>query len=187
MSSSAESVRLPRVPSAVRVLDGAPVAALIARAERANTAALERARTEAAEAVRREIAADVEELVAGCRREVEAMRESMLDTAVEIAAVLAESVLQRELGADLDLSGVVRKCLASTTAEPSECTVRVHPDAVAGLERAGVAARVEVVADPELQRGEVRLDTPVGMLVHDPAAALAQARDALLAELEEGR
>jgi hypothetical protein len=55
------------------------------------------------------------------------------------------------------------------------------------LERSGLGARVTLRADADLARGEVRLDTPVGTLVHDPLAVLAQARDALLTELGAAR
>jgi flagellar biosynthesis/type III secretory pathway protein FliH len=163
----------------VVVSESGAFAALLERSQAAVAAAREEGR--------RAALAEVEALVAGCRREVEAMRESMLDSAVEIATVLAEAIVKRELEADGDLSGVVRACLAGTNADAGNCAVRVHPDALPALERSGIGARVALRADADLARGEVRLDTPVGTLVHDPLAALAQARDALLAELGAAR
>jgi flagellar biosynthesis/type III secretory pathway protein FliH len=171
MHSSADRIKLPVAPTGVHVSNGAFFAALGTAREEGRRAAL----------------AELEEFVAACRREVDAMRESMLDSAIEIASVLAEAVVQRELAADDDLSGVVRHCLAGTNEPTAACAVRVHPDALPALERSGLGARVTLRADADLARGEVRLDTPVGTLVHDPLAVLTQARDALLAELGAAR
>lgn len=188
MSSSPETTQviLPVAerPFAVRAHDGAvPVADLVRRADAATLRRVEQVRQEVLGSARAEMATEVEQIVRGCQAEVAALRESLLDNAIELGAVLAEAVIGRELERDLDLASVVRGCFERAGAETSSCRVRVHPDAVAGLERAGITQRVEVVADLDLARGEVRLDTPVGTLVHDPRAALAQARDALLAQL----
>lgn len=171
MNSSADRIRLPAAPTGVHVSNGAFYAALGTAREEGRQAAL----------------AELEEFVNACRREVESMRESMLDSAIEIATVLAEAVVQRELATNDDLSGVVRHCLASTSESTSTCAVRVHPDALPALERSGLAARITMRGDADLARGEVRLETPVGTLVHDPLVVLAEARDALLTELGAAR
>jgi|GEM_PF-6456059 len=184
MNSSVETARvavpIAERPFAVRALDGAArVGQLVRRAEVAN----ERRVIEAEERARAEVAAELAEFVRGCRAEVEALKESLLDNAIELGAVLAEAAIQRALDDDLDLAPAVRACFERSGADAGSCRVRVHPDAVASLERAGLTERVEVAGDLDLARGEVRLDTPVGTLVHDPKQALAQVRDALLTQL----
>lgn len=188
MNSSADSARVLLAtnerPAAVRAVDGSVgVAALVRRAQAASDRRVEEARAAALEDARREVAAEVAELVRGCHAEVDALKESLLDNAIELGAVLAEAAVHRSFAGELDLAPTVQACFARSGAEAGTCRVRVHPDAVASLERAGITERVEVVADLDLTRGEVRLDTPVGTLVHDPNEALAQVRDALLTQL----
>lgn len=187
MNSSADTRRIQVVtthrPSAVRVADQFSVADLVQRVEASAAARVENARREIEDRVRSEVADQVEAVVRGCQAEVDALRESLLDSAIELGSVLAEAAVHQKIEAGLDLGSAVRACFERSGSEPSEVRVRVHPDALAALAASGVADRFECVGDRDLEPGEVRLDTPVGVLVHDPMQALGQARDALLTHL----
>jgi hypothetical protein len=187
MNSSAEPHRIQlttaEIPNSVRVASDLSVADLVRRVEASAATRLEAARREIEDRVRAELADEVEALVRGCRAEVELLSESLLDSAIELGAVLAEAAVHQRIDVGLDLAPAVRACFERSGAERSACRVRVHPDALAGLSLNGIAERFECVADRDLEPGEVRLDTPVGVLVHDPLQALGQARDALLTQL----
>lgn len=188
MNSSPDPARIALAaherPRAVRAHDGAiGVAALVRRVEAACEARVVRVAEEAERRARTEMAAEVETLVRGCRDEVDLLRDSLLDNAIELAAVLAETAVHQALAGGIDVAPAVRACFERSGADAATCRVRVHPDALAALESAGITDRLDCKGDRDLAPGEVRLDTPVGTLVHEPFAALEQARDALLTQL----
>ncbi|MGI8741737.1 MAG: FliH/SctL family protein [Bryobacteraceae bacterium] len=87
---------------------------------------------------------------------------------VKLALAIARRVLHRELTVDPDaLLGIVKSALAKLDSRELH-SIRIHPDHAAALQQElqqmGLPARVEVVADPALERGAVILDTTRGAL-----------------------
>ncbi|MGH9672391.1 MAG: FliH/SctL family protein [Bryobacteraceae bacterium] len=96
------------------------------------------------------------------------MRRHMEEDLVKLATMIARRVLHRELTADPEaLLGIVRAALARVSARDLH-RVRVSPPAAPLLEKflAGMhlPQRIEVVADPALERGALALETTRGQL-----------------------
>lgn len=118
-----------------------------------------------------------EQFVENSQKEVTAFA---IELGVEIAGVL----LKRELDAgELDVEKLVRNTLAASKVGRGECVVHVSPADHARL--AGVPFRkgTNIVSDPDIAPGHVEVETPQGLLVHDPNAALAAIREELLGHL----
>jgi flagellar assembly protein FliH len=101
---------------------------------------------------------------------------------VGLALAIARRVLRRELTVDPEaLQGVVKAALERIDARELH-RVRTHPEHAAHiaqqLERIGIPRRVEVAADPVLERGAVVFETTRG--------ALDASVDTQLAEIERG-
>lgn len=87
---------------------------------------------------------------------------------VKLSVAIARRILNRELATDPDaLEGLVHAALAKLQAR-DVWHVRVPPSALQTtlgcIERAGVTANVNVVADASLQTGDLLIDTPAGEL-----------------------
>jgi len=101
---------------------------------------------------------------------------------VKLAIAIARRVLHRELTVDADaLLGIVKAALEKLDSRELH-RIRIHPDSAASLrqhlERIGVPARIEVTADPALERGAVIFETVRG--------ALDASIDTQLSEIERG-
>lgn len=101
---------------------------------------------------------------------------------VKLAIAIARRVLHRELTVDADaLLGIVKAALEKLDTRELH-RVRIHPESAQSLgqqlERMGLPSRVEVVADPSLERGAVILETARG--------ALDASIETQLAEIDRG-
>jgi flagellar assembly protein FliH len=102
--------------------------------------------------------------------------------AVRLSIAIARRVLRRELTVDpAAIDGLVRAALERLQSQES-CRVRVHPDHVAAmraaLERAGMTAKVEVIADAAQEPGAAIFEMPSGNL--------DASMDSQLREIERG-
>lgn len=102
--------------------------------------------------------------------------------AVRLSIAIARRVLRRELTVDpAAIEGLVRAALERLQSQES-CRVRVNPDHVsamrAALERAGMSAKVEVIADPAQEPGAAVFEMPSGNL--------DASMDSQLREIERG-
>lgn len=124
----------------------------------------EAARTEAAELLF-QLAQALEEL--GAARA--ALQRQAERGAVHLALAVAERVVAREVAADPDLIlEVVRETLGQLD-QPERLTLRVHPEAVARIDPAAIAAQagtesVAVVPDAAISPGGCRVETGLGEL-----------------------
>lgn len=112
-------------------------------------------------------------------------------TLAAAAVELAEALLGRELSRGEDSAcAALDRALSGTGSEPVR-TVRMNPEDLAALERAGIGnagagatgARlngVALVGDPSLARGDAVSEFPNGYLDARLGTALARAKDALL-------
>jgi flagellar assembly protein FliH len=101
---------------------------------------------------------------------------------VRLSIAIARRVLRRELTVDpAAIEGLVRAALERLQSQES-CRVRVNPDHVsamrAALERAGMSAKVEVIADQAQEPGAAIFEMPSGNL--------DASMDSQLREIERG-
>jgi flagellar assembly protein FliH len=127
-----------------------------------------------AEPIMARLARVVEEL-SGLRRRVRAEAE---EDAVRLAIGVALKILHREMSVDPDaLLGLVKAALQRIDARELH-RVRMHPEDIPMLERhlagAAMPSRVEVVADPSLERGGAVFETARGNLDASTATQLAE-------------
>ena len=101
---------------------------------------------------------------------------------VKLAIAIARRVLHRELTVDADaLLGIVKAALERLDSRELH-SLRIHPGSAAALrqllDRMGLPARVEVIADPALERGAVIFETARG--------AMDASIETQLSEIERG-
>lgn len=180
MNSSSERLRMAQVPSGVRVED--------VPAEQAIEALLERRAAEreaaSAAAVREELAQTIEALAAGFETERKALGEELSRSAVELGIEVARAILRTELPAErYELEPVIRECLALATEGRGAARVHLNPTDAERMAELPWRAGTELVPDSAVRRGEVRVESDLGVVVRNPDECLARAREALLEEL----
>lgn len=181
---SRDPLQLGFLPTAVRVAEGpseqvfeAMVEAnAVARAEAAAEAAQERTDT----AVRAELAALVDQTIEAVHAERETVESTIAESATKIALQIAQVVLRTELDEGrYELERVVRECLAKGTKGRGECQVFVCQPDFDRLQTMRLRSKTELLVDPSLKPGEVRVESPQGLVVRDPDAVLDRITEAL--------
>ncbi len=183
-AAGATRIRTARAPRGARLVD-ASLDALGQRIEeeRVQTALAEERRAAHEEATRtaaRALEAAAEALEAAREQAVAALGGDAVSLAVEIA----RQILKVELAAsNYDLEQIVRATLAASGVKRGQCVVHVHPEDAEMLD--GVVFREETLLQPDadVDRGTVHVETPRGLLVREPAAALEEIREQLLEDL----
>lgn len=146
----------------------------------ANRVASERAVDEALATAGAALAASLSELDAARERAEEALASDAVHLGVEIARQL----LKIEICAgNYDLETIVRATLAASEIKRGKCVVRVHPDDAKLLEKVDFRDETEVRPGATIPRGTVEVETPRGLLVREPNAALEEIREQLLEDL----
>jgi flagellar assembly protein FliH len=178
----------PAAQARIAELEG-KMRALEVQATQQAQAAYQKGRQEADAAVRSQLSAQVDSLVTRLARSVEEMsglrtrfRHESEEQVVQLALAVARRVMHRELSMDSGaLLGLVKAVLEKIDARELH-RVRIHPETAAALrqnlDRIGLPARVEVTADPALDRGAALFETTRGTL--DASV------DTQLAEIERG-
>ncbi len=136
-------------------------------------AGMERAQQQV-EPVLRRLAASIEQL-AGLRRKIRAEAE---EDAVRLALAVARKILYREMSVDPEaLLGLIKASLQRIDARELH-RIRMHPEDIPAIERhletLGMPARLEVVADPSLERGALLFETSRGQLDASIGTQLAE-------------
>ncbi len=112
--------------------------------------------------------------------QTEAAREELASLAIELALEIARQFLCSEVDAGhMQLERVVRACLADSGAGRGDARVHLHPDDLAALEGVPFRDRTVLAADETLERGDVHVETPLGLLVREREAVLAAVRERL--------
>lgn len=169
-------MRLDRTPTAARLLATGAEAVLAERLARARAEGyaqgLEQGRRGCAEI----LDAAVERLSA---LEAE-QHEALTRTAVEVAVEIAQVLLRREIGAgNYDMEKIVRSTLAEAATGRAPCRVHVNPIDHATLSSVRFRSGTEIAADGGVPRGDVHVETQVGLLVRDTEMALRTIRQRL--------
>jgi flagellar biosynthesis/type III secretory pathway protein FliH len=137
------------------------------------TALLERARAEGELRGRAEAAALFERAAERLGDLEESLHASLARTAAELALEIARSLVRRELAqGQYDLERIVRETLAESGVGRGACVVHLHPADCARLEGVKFRAGTRLEPDPGVARGDVHLETALGLLVRDVDHAL---------------
>ena len=181
---SRDLVRLPGVPRAVRLLETAGrsgTETIVARAH--ELGCLHGAERHAA--AERDSAVDafrcaLERLEAFG----EAARRDLARTSVELALAISKRLLRTEVvHGNMDLEGVVREALQAASTERGACVVHLNPVDLEALSGVPFRAGTELRGDVEVARGDVHVETSLGLVVRELDQALDSIGERLLEEL----
>ena len=151
-------------------------AVLATRLERARAEGERRGRAAAAAALDRAV-----ERLAGVEEEA---RAALAHTAVELALEIARTLLRTELArGTYDIERIVRETLGEAAVGRSPCVVHLNPVDHARLAEASFRSGTRLEPDPGVGRGDVHVETALGLLVRDVDRALESIEKRLREEL----
>jgi len=103
----------------------------------------------------------------------EEARASLARTATELAIEIARVLLRREIAqGSYDLERIVRETLSEAAVGRGPCVVHLNPEDHARLVGARFRSGTRLEADEGVSRGDVHVETSVGLLARDVDAAL---------------
>jgi flagellar biosynthesis/type III secretory pathway protein FliH len=153
----------------------APVteARLLARGEEARELLLARARAEGERAGREAAGTSLDAAVLRLNAIEEELRGSLARTAAELALEIARTLLRTELArGNYDLEGIVRETLGEASVGRSACVVHLHPADHARLADVRFRSGTRLEPDEGVARGDVHVETSLGLMVRDLDGAL---------------
>lgn len=103
----------------------------------------------------------------------EEVRASLARTAAELALEIARTLLRTELArGNYDLERIVRETLGEASVGRSACVVHLHPADHARLADVRFRSSTRLEPDEGVARGDVHVETALGLLVRDLDGAL---------------
>ncbi len=154
----------------------------IARAEQ--DAALEIAREEARQEAAGHAVAALNEATVRLDEARALAEEALSADAVALGVEIARQVLKVQIAAgDYGLEQIVRSTLSASEIKRGQCIVHLNPIDAESLKDVVFRGETSILGDASIPRGSVQLETPRGLLVRDPNAALDETREQLLEDL----
>lgn len=139
------------------------------------------------EAMREATATAARALAAAAERlgsAVDHAEEALAADAVELGVEIARQILKLEIDAgNYDLERIVRATLGASDVKRGRVAVFLNPADAEMIRSVDFRDETEIRTDPDVARGTVHVETPRGLLVRDPAAALEEIREQLLEDL----
>lgn len=115
---------------------------------------------------------------------IERAEESLSSDAIELGVEIARQILKVEIAAsNYDLERLVRSTLGASDVKRGHCVVFLNPDDLEMVDGVTFRKETELRGDASVPRGSVHVETPRGLLVRDPNAALEEIREQLLEDL----
>jgi flagellar biosynthesis/type III secretory pathway protein FliH len=174
------SVELHAPPTRVRVVDGDLDAALNRRLQAAVNSGIALGRAQDRDRAARALDLACQQL--GTARENAPAQ--IAKSAVELAVEIARTIVRSEIDSGrMGLEQMVREALHASGVGRAACVVHLHPMDAAALADVKFRAGTEIEPDEAVQRGDVHVSTPQGLLVREVQDALRSVRERLLAEL----
>ena len=126
----------------------------------------------------------LEEAAEQLDRARERAEDALASDAVHLGVEIARQLLKIEIAAEnYDLESIVRSTLAASEIKRGHCIVNLHPDDAQSLSGVPFRGETELVANVDVPRGTVHVETPRGLLVRDSEAALDEICEQLLEDL----
>lgn len=114
----------------------------------------------------------------------EQAEDALAGDAIHLAVEIARQILKIEIAArNYDLETIVRATLAASEIKRGHCIVNLHPDDAESVSHVAFRGETEICANADVPLGAVHVETPRGLLVRDPDAALEEIREQLLEDL----
>jgi flagellar biosynthesis/type III secretory pathway protein FliH len=153
-------------PGAVRVLASG--------ADAVDAARLEHARAEGERRGRAEAGAPLEAAIARLQDFEQEAHAALASTAVELGVEIARTLLRGEIHRDRhDIERIVRGTLAEAATGRAPCVVHLHPSDHARLAETKFRSGTRIEPDVGVAKGDVHVETSLGLLVRDIDDALA--------------
>lgn len=144
----------------------------------------ERLRSEVREELRGTATAALEAAGERIMEAIERAEESLSTDAIELGVEIARQILKVEIAAsNYDLERLVRSTLGASDVKRGHCVVFLNPDDIEMIDGITFRKETELRGDASVPRGSVHVETPRGLLVRDPNAALEEIREQLLEDL----
>lgn len=144
----------------------------------------ERIRAEVREELRGMAAAALEAAGDRITEAIDRAEESLSTDAIELGVEIARQILKVEIAAsNYDLERLVRSTLGASDVKRGHCVVFLNPDDIEMIDGVTFRKETELRSDASVPRGSVHVETPRGLLVRDPNAALEEIREQLLEDL----
>ncbi|QDV04993.1 flagellar assembly protein H [Planctomycetes bacterium Poly30] len=161
-------------------LDEMGAALLTAEREVAMEAARQEAREEAMQTAVKALNAAADRL----DEAREFAEEALSADAVALGVEIARQILKVQIASgDYGLEQIVRSTLSASEIKRGRCIVHLHPADAEMLKDVVFRGETEIMSDGDIPRGSVQLETPRGLLVRDPNAALEEIREQLLEDI----
>lgn len=110
--------------------------------------------------------------------------EALSADAVTLGVEIARQILKVKIADDdYDLEKIVRATLSASEIKRGECIVHLNPADADSLRDIVFRGDTTIQPDPSIPRGSVQMETPRGLLVRDPNAALDEICEQLLEDL----
>jgi len=136
-------------------------------------ARLARARAEGERHGRSEAGAALDAVVARLAATEEEARAALAAGAVDLGVEIARTLLRGEIQRDRhDIERIVRNTLAEAATGRAPCVVHVHPSDHARLAQTKFRSGTRIEADVGVSKGDVHVETSLGVLVRDLDDAL---------------
>lgn len=172
------------IPRAARIVE----LELDAYRDNARAAELAAAETRGHAEGRAEALAACAALLEAATERYDAERRELSDQAAKTAAELAVEIVRQLLRVEIpkgtyDLEAIVREVIAQGDAGYGKHVLHLHPQDAERLADAPFRAGTTVEADPDVRLGDVRLETPQGVLVRQLDTCLREIRERLIGEV----
>jgi flagellar biosynthesis/type III secretory pathway protein FliH len=132
-----------------------------------------RARAAGEQAGRQEAALLLERAAELAALQAEEARGQVARASVELALEIARTLLRSEIGrGHYDLEAIVRETLAQAATGRGACVVHLNPTDHAHLREVRFRSGTRLEPDPGVARGNVHVETALGLLVRDLDDAL---------------
>lgn len=105
-------------------------------------------------------------------------------TAAELSTAIAQRLLRTEIDAGrYDLETIVRETLHAASAQRSPCVVHLNPQDMELLRDVRFRSGTTLQSDPGVPRGDVQVETTLGLLVRDVDAIVREIGERIAGDL----
>ncbi len=118
-------------------------------------------------------------------QEREKLTAELAHSAVDLAVNIARQLVRAEIAnGNHDIEKIVRETLEAASVGRGHCTVHVHPEDFEVLRRASFRTGTSLQADIGVTRGDVHVDTSMGLMVREIEESLSSIAARLREELQ---
>ena len=126
----------------------------------------------------------LDQAAAAVESSLEEARDALARTAVELATKISRTILKKAIASeDYDLETMVRSTLHDAALGRRPCVVHLNPADYARLADTPFRSGTEIQSDEGVARGDVQVETSLGLLVREAIGSVDAIEERLLEEL----